>query len=269
MKQIKCLLNNIQLFCLLQEVESSSSGSEPDVVHTNENVRSCASSKKLKVTFLASEWGSGKGGLSTINRELAINIAKYSQVEVTFFVPRCNDEEKKLARSHNIQLVKAERVPRLDEIEWLNFPPNDLQIDVIVGHGVKLGHQALVIRKYHKCKWVQVVHTAPEELGMFKEYPNPISNAQKKHETEVELCELADFVVTVGPRLYEAFCTYLRSCERNKCVFQLTPRIFPEFSEMKQALEERKTFKILCLKGSSKFVNGLFFLHFYSHRFDN
>ena len=26
----------------------------------------------------------------------------------------------------------------MDELSWLNFPPEDLQIDIVVGHGVKL-----------------------------------------------------------------------------------------------------------------------------------
>ena len=130
-----------------------------------------------------------------------------------------------------------------------------MQIDVVtvVGHGVKLGHQAQVIRESHKCKWVQVVHTAPEELGMYKTYSNPILNAQKKHETEVELCELADFVVTVGPKLCETFRTYLRSCKKDKCVFEVTPGILAEFSDVKQVLEERKTFRVLCFgRGDSE-----------------
>ena len=199
----------------------------------------------LRVTFLASEWGSSKGGISTINRELAINLAKDPKVDVTFFVPKCNNEDKQAALSHKIDLVEATWRPGFDELELLNFPPDHLQIDVVVGHGVKLGHQAQVIRDSHKCKWVQVVHTAPEELGMHKTYLNPISNAQKKHETEVKLCELADFVVTVGPKLTEAFRTYLRGCKKDEMVFEFTPGIFAEFSEVEQAANERKTFRVL------------------------
>ena len=37
----------------------------------------------MKVTLLANEWGSSKGGLSTINRTLAIHLAKDANVEVT------------------------------------------------------------------------------------------------------------------------------------------------------------------------------------------
>ena len=121
------------------------------------DVHHCSS--KLQVTILASEWGSSKGGLSTINRELAIQLAKFSNVQVTFFLPKCSEEDKKAADSHAISILEAARVPCYNELDWLSFPPEHLKIDVVVGHGVKLGRQAQVIRKSHKCKWVQVVHT--------------------------------------------------------------------------------------------------------------
>ena len=167
---------------------------------------------KIRVTILASEWGSSKGGLSKLNRELAIQLAKFPEVQISFFVPQCSEEDKRAALSHNIEIVEATRRPGYDELEWLSFPPAQLQIDVVVGHGVKLGHQAQVIRESHKCKWIQVVHTDPEELGMFKTYQNSISTGEKKRQTEVELYEMADLIVGVGPKLCEAFRRYLRSC---------------------------------------------------------
>jgi len=199
----------------------------------------------LQVLFLASEWGSSKGGLSTVNRELAINMAKFPEVHVTFFVPQCNDIDNEAACEHKIDLVKATRVPGMDELMWLCSPPADMPIDVVVGHGLKLGPQAQIIRNSHNCKWVQVVHAAPEELSILKEYPNAISSGEKKHETEVELCELADFVVTIGPKLYEAFYSYLCSCKNKEKVFNFTPGIFSEFSEVAQDLERSGKFRVL------------------------
>ncbi|XP_015769571.1 PREDICTED: uncharacterized protein LOC107348075 [Acropora digitifera] len=186
-------------------------------------------SSKLQVTFLASEWGSSKGGLSTLNRELAVQLAKFSCVEVTFFLLKCSDEDKKSAASYSVSIHEAEIRPGYrDELDWLSFPPENLRIDVVVGHGVKLGHQAQVIRNSHKCKWVQIVHTDPEELGMFKCYENPISTGEQKHLDEVKLCEMADFVVAVGPKLTQAFCGYLSSIEKE--VFEFTPGVFADFS---------------------------------------
>ncbi|XP_044177997.1 nucleotide-binding oligomerization domain-containing protein 2-like isoform X1 [Acropora millepora] len=202
--------------------------------------------RNIKVTILASEWGSSKGGLSTINRELAIQVAKFPDVEVSFFLPKCSHESKKEAQHHGISIVEAERlVGYHEELDWLSFPPENLQIDVVVGHGVKLGRQAQVIRNSHKCKWVQVVHTDPEELGMYKCYQNPISKGEQKHSAEVELCQMSDLVVAVGPKLAEAYRKYLRWCKKDQNVFEFTPGVFADFSSVEQALDERKDNSVL------------------------
>ena len=200
---------------------------------------------KVRVTILASEWGSSKGGLSTISRELAIQLAKLTEVEVTVLLLRCSEEDKNQALLSNVKIVEATRHPGFNELDWLSFPPKDLQIDVIVGHGIKLGHQAQVIKDLKKSKWVQVVHTDPEELGMYKSYSNPISKGEGKHRIEVELCEMADFVVGIGPKLSEAFRSYLRSCHKDQNVVDFTPGVFDEFKSVKQSPEERKHCSVL------------------------
>ena len=202
----------------------------------------------LSVTLLASEWDSTKGGLSTINRELATELAQHEQVKVTLLVPQfsCSEEGKRTAASHKVSIKEAERCPGYDDpLDWLSFPPEDLTIDIIVGHGAKLGKQAQFIRKLHKCKWVQVLHTAPEELGMHKNYPKAISKGEEKSQTEIELCELADVVAAVGPKLTEAYSSYLRFCEKHQDIIQLTPGTFSEFSDITQAGNERDKFKVL------------------------
>ena len=79
-------------------------------VHTPspDNAQSHPGSSILKVALLANEWGSSKGGLSTINRTLAMHLAKHANVEVTILVPEfeCNEEDKRTARSYNIALRK-------------------------------------------------------------------------------------------------------------------------------------------------------------------
>ena len=200
-------------------------------------------SSKLQVTILASEWGSTKGGLSTLNRELAIQLAKFSYVEVTFFLPKCSDEDKKAADSHGISILEAARLPGFNELDQLCFPPENLRIDVVVGHGIKLGRQAQVIRNYHKCKWVQVVHTDSEELGMYKCYEKPIATGEEKHRIEVKLCQMADFVVAVGPKLTEAFRAYLSWCTKD--VFEFTPGVFADFSSVQLGTVKRKQCRVL------------------------
>ena len=188
------------------------------------------------------------GGLSTINRHLAILLAKHSDMDVTLLVPRfaCSEDEKRMARMHNVSLREAQKRPGYaDPLDWLSAPPRDLDIDILLGHGAKLGKQAQFIREWHQCKWIQVVHTAPEELGMYKNYPMAISKGDDKNTTEVELCELADAVVAVGPKLTKAYSSHLRSCEKHQDVIQLTPSTFREFSDVKQAAVDIDIFKVL------------------------
>ena len=132
-----------------------------------------------------------------------------------------------------------------DPLDWLCSPPSSLSIDVIVGHGAKLGKQAQFITESHRCKWVQMVHTAPEELGMYKEYPEAVAKGEKKNKVEVDLCKLADLVVAVGAKLRDAYSSYLRSCEKSQDIIQLTPGTFDEFKAVKQAAQEGEKFKVL------------------------
>ena len=129
-------------------------------------------------------------------------------------------------------------MPGYDEIDWLCSPPDDLQIDFVIGHGAVLGRQAQLIRKQRQCKWVQSVHTDPEKLGMFKDYSEAISKAEKKHRDEVDLCVMADCVVAVGPKLAEAYRSYLRFCGKDQNVFVFTPDIFSEFLSAVQSKTE-------------------------------
>ena len=80
------------------------------------------SSKPLRITLLASEWKSSKGGLSTLNRELAIQLAKHPNVSVSFFVPKCCDEDKRAASRHDVSVIEAKEWPGYKEpVEWLAF----------------------------------------------------------------------------------------------------------------------------------------------------
>ena len=201
--------------------------------------------KKVKVALLASEWNSKHGGLSTFNRELAIQLAKHPEVEVFFFLPKCDQAETEAAKEKHITLVQAEPIIGVDELQWLCHPPKWLQIDFVIGHGVVLGCQAQIIRKNGTCKWIQFVHTDPEGLGMFKDYPDAVLTGEKKHQMEVKLCEMADFVVAVGPKLAEAYRSYLRYCGKDQDVFELTPGIFSEFSNVVQSKYEGGIFRVL------------------------
>ena len=203
------------------------------------------SKRTLRVTLLSSEWQSTKGGVSTINRELAIQLAKHPHVDVSVYLPQCSEEDRKVAASHNVRLIEAEKLHGIEPDLWLSSLPENHAVDCVIGHGVHLGKHVQLIKRQHHCKWIQVVHTDPEKLGMYKTYADAISIGEKNHQVEVKLCELSDQVVAIGPKLAEAFSGYLRPFGKDQHVFNLTPGIFSEFADVKQASEERKTFSVL------------------------
>ena len=210
----------------------------------------------LYVTLLGDEWSSSAGGLSTINRELAIHLSNHPAVKVSLLVPQgaCNNEERSEADTYGISVVEAKRLVAFDRRDWLSFPPHEHLMDIVVGHGVKLGRQVQVIRnssQLSNCTWVQVVHTAPEDLSRYKCYSadsDAISKGETKHESEVELCKLADLVVPVGPRLKGAYTSYLQRCKSDQDVLSITPGLFQrEFGDLvaKQDPNENGEFKVL------------------------
>ena len=198
----------------------------------------------LKITLIGDEWGSSKGGLSTLNRELAKNLARQPGVEVTILLPHYSEGEKQEANDYKVSLATPEPMPGFDSIRGLSFPKEDHDIDVVIGHGQKLGAPAQVIAKQRKCKRVHVVHTASEELAMFKEGETAIPKGGEKRRAEVGLCEKADLVVAIGPKLKEDISAKLRH-RKDKWVIGITPGIFQEFAKVEQASEEGERFRIL------------------------
>ena len=198
--------------------------------------------RQLNVTLLAAEWGSKYGDMSTMNKELAINLAKVQwcknervEVEVTFFVPNCNDQEKREAEKLNVTLVEAKKYPGMDIYYSLCFPTGDPPIDVVIGHDVMFGGQAPVIKDQQNCGWVHVVHTDPKE-----------PNGQTENKDMIKLCENADLVMTVGPKLKEVCSNQLRGCGKEDNVFEFTPGIIEELF-VQHARRDSATFRVLLL----------------------
>ena len=214
----------------------------------------------LYITLLASEWNSSAGGLSTLNRELAIHLAQQTNVRVSLLVPEgaCNDRDKRGAQSFDINVVEAKQRSGCEPLDWLGIPPEGHRMDVVVGHGVKLGRQVHFIKRdpqFRNCKWVHTVHTAPEDLGKYKDYKNPISRGEQKHWDEVGLCKCADLVVAVGPKLEKAYFSYLQGCKKAEEIFGLTPGLFDrEFGDIEQMPKtENDDFKVLlCGRGDNE-----------------
>ena len=236
------LTNLLKLF--YQEGEPSNSASARNVEDNNSRSRH----DSLQVTFLARGWSSSVLHDETeINKEVAKYMAKSPKVEITMLVPRCDDEDKKEAKSHNINLVEAGEKTGFAEVDWLGWPPKELSMDVVVGHDIELGRHASIIKESRSppCKWFQFVHRSHEDIAKHEENSNP-KLTEANHKLEVQLCKSSDFVVTIGPRLHEAVCFYLRPYREGKHIFDFTPAILVDFSGLEQSQEELKHFRVVC-----------------------
>ena len=200
----------------------------------------------LKISPVADEWWSSKGGISTLNRELCKGLAQQPNVSVTLVVPEYDEKEEQAALEHGVHLAAVKNdLSGIDPITSLNFPPRDLDIGIVIGHGQKLGPPANTISRERGCKRVHIVHTASEQLSMFKKNEGAIPKGEDKHKLEVDLCKTADVVVGIGPKLTEDIKVSLRPDSKDQDVFNFTPGIFSEFRRLPQAVEERDAFHIL------------------------
>ena len=162
-------------------------------------------SKLVNVLFVCDEWNSSKGGLSTFNREFAINLAKVSKNDLAIhcYVCQSSEPDREDARNNGVNIITAKNIPGIsDRLEWLRLPPSELpHPDVVIGHGRKFGTPAYCIVQNAKCKWVQFVHVFCEDLGKYKQTEtDAVEENEKKHKEEIKLCKESNAVVAFGSR---------------------------------------------------------------------
>lgn len=162
--------------------------------------------------LVADEWHSGRGGLSTINRNLARALAR-AGYDATVLVPKVTDADAVAASDANVAIVAPPRVPGLSERETLLLRPvfaeRDWIPDVIVGHGRALGPYAAAqqLQYFPTARRVHFVHTDAESLEAAKEArggASMMTNTEARRNLEIDLARSADLVAGVGPLLTES-----------------------------------------------------------------
>ena len=209
---------------------------------------------KLNVTLATDAEGWDK----SVNEQFLLELAQNPQVRVTGFVPKHTPKQKDHARKLNIELVDAKDITGYSAVELLAYPPDSLDIDILIIHsyGRDLGRQAQIIKDTKKCQWVNVVHTVSEDLEKFldEKSADPAANDQiTEHELQTILCEKSDLVIAIGPKVTEAYRSALLFSGKDESVITLNPGIFEEFLvERRKIKGSGKIFRVL-LSASSKY----------------
>ena len=188
-----------------------------------------------------------------LNDQLVIELANNPRVKVYRLVPRSTklQEQRDQAKKSNIELVYAKKRIGFSEEELIAYPPDDLDIDILIIHsyGRDLGKQAQVIKEKKNCKWVHVVHTISDELDNYMQKVSSTDAANPEwlsdHELQLALCEEADIVTAIGPKVADAYKGFLRHCGKHKDVITMTPGIIHDLAGVQTVYEGGEKFHVM------------------------
>lgn len=165
----------------------------------------------LRIVAMATEWRSGHGGVSTLNRELCVALAAQGH-QVMCAVLDATSEEIEQASLSGVLLVKSpapigiaglQRLLLLTPIHFGGAMP-----DLVVGHDQVTGPYALRLAALFSCVYVHFLHTVPEDIEPFKGRTETghrrLYRGNDKRIAQRSLCEEACLVVGIGPRICAA-----------------------------------------------------------------
>ena len=229
-----------KLFLVLYfSFEQSPVSTGVDPSHSQVNGHSCeakSDAKKQHLLLLSERWGwSGKEALSSVSKEIAIQLAKNSQLQVSCLVAYTDKDLQGEAKEHGVQLVGVECCDGYTPVQCLAFPPDCVgAIDCVIGYGMVVGPHAQPIKKHqgNNCKWVHIVQSSENES------------------LDESLCENANVSFALGDHAAEKHCSRLAWNE--KAVGSFTPGIFSEFQKCKQTPGERNIFRVIAFYPSVK-----------------
>ena len=197
-------------------------------------------SNPVKVTILAAMWDSHFSAIFTA--QLAKQFAKVliKGIQVSVFVPgNTHIDQWGMSDAENcgITIVKAKKQPGLpNSIDWMYFSPADLETDVVVGIGARLGKIAQYWKIQYQCKNIQIAGHKLSNISL------QLSD-QCIEDVIKELCINADVLLAIGPKTTDYLSTSLRP--EGKQVFNLTPEIISEFRNLTHATNDRRNFRVL------------------------
>jgi len=159
--------------------------------------------------LVATELGSGFGGVSTFNRLGGAAMARRGS-RVLCLLPKVLTGDWDLAARLGMEIVLPPDPIGSEGVAALyrrpRLPPGVVP-DVIFGHGRPTGPAARGVHDHFPdARRVQVIHVAPEEIEPAKHRSGDAgTRADSRMREEVELAMGADTILIVGPRLYNRY----------------------------------------------------------------
>eukprot|EP00058_Branchiostoma_floridae_P024930 XP_002610420.1 hypothetical protein BRAFLDRAFT_72355 [Branchiostoma floridae] len=193
---------------------------------------------KGSVLLLGDEFCTSKGGVSTINLDIArVLIAAGAKVHAT--VLEASPQDERDAKEDGVRLLK----PRLDvdssakpSLEWLtayhsvHFPHIPSDISCIVGHVDVTSRAARKIKeeRFPHAKLAMFGHVAPEETENYKSDEKALGVGRKEASIQDDIGK-ADVVFSVGPLIHRHYDRFLHQRGVDHYIFLPEPsKVFSE-----------------------------------------
>ncbi|XP_019614119.1 PREDICTED: malignant fibrous histiocytoma-amplified sequence 1 homolog [Branchiostoma belcheri] len=208
---------------------------------------------KPVVLLVNDEFGTSKGGISTVNGQLR-DLLTSAGAKVLITVLNATEEEQQEALKHGTDLVlpislKGDKGP--PELIWLtedhefrypNLPPD---ISVIVGHADVTSTAARNIRKgrFPSAKFILFNHVMPEDTEHYKSLERTMSIGDKMKAIR-EDTEEADVVFSVGQTMHDYYQNQIRLSRPHHLFL---PKPSDIFSQMDVTYVKTKTKVVLCV----------------------
>eukprot|EP00058_Branchiostoma_floridae_P023273 XP_002608763.1 hypothetical protein BRAFLDRAFT_73982 [Branchiostoma floridae] len=190
------------------------------------------------VLLLNDEYGTAKGGISTIHRQMASFLAlKGAKVYST--VLYANQRDKDDADTDGVQLIfpQTEDDDTTFNLTWLTrhhltyYPHLPPDVDFIVGHVNITSRAAKRIKdnRLPAAKLTQVTHVIPEDTSHFKSTER-VQEIAKEHANILDDLKDARVVISVGPRLHDYYTHQTKQVKQLKRI-QFLPKPSDIFSK--------------------------------------
>ncbi|MEU1072862.1 MULTISPECIES: glycosyltransferase [unclassified Streptomyces] len=186
-----------------------------DPVDAGELAAAQVLSERPRVLVVATEWSSGRGGLSTFNRHLCVAMAT-AGAQVFCIVLDADASEVTDAKEKGVTLLTHPGAPGAPEYGRLTRRvalPHGVLPDLVIGHARITGPAAAHLTEdfFPQARRLHFVHMAPDEIEWHKlgDGVDRARQAEERTEIERELGATAHRVVTVGPALQRRFINEL------------------------------------------------------------
>ncbi|XP_019617594.1 PREDICTED: uncharacterized protein LOC109464924 [Branchiostoma belcheri] len=198
---------NQSLKALVEKLQGSQKSTSQD------GAEQPGSGRRPLVLLLNDEYGTSKGGISTVNRQMGCFLASKG-AKVLCTVLNATQQDKEDADEDGIQLVFPERFKRdlrKEELSWLTFdhqtryPDLPSHVDFIVGHVHVTSHAARRIKeRFPDAKVIQVTHVMPEDTSQYKD-DEKVLKIEEEIGNILDDLRHADVIFSVGPLMYDYY----------------------------------------------------------------